>query len=166
MAVFVSYSDETKTGSLSDFLVSGYIADEQSTWPLLTSAWQERVLDGSPNIPYLHMTDIRNAKWRREKGNGISEIESECRISAAVSLLAQCGGLSIVTSAIRRANLESAIRSKFDRSKDVTEALSKPDYFCFHAYCTVVLKMVRLRHSNVDKVNFVVSRKQRSHTTS
>lgn len=141
MAVFVSYSDETETGSLSDFLVSGYVADEKTTWPFLTSAWQERVLDGPPKIPLLHMTDIRNPEWRGKEGKGISVLDSEDRISAAVDLLATCGGLSIVTSAIRRADLKSAILSKFNRPKDVTEALAHPDYFCFHAYCTVVLKL-------------------------
>jgi len=90
------------------------------------------------------MTDIRNAEWRATKGNGISELDSEDRIAAAVDLLATCGGLSIVTSAIKREDLQSAILSKFDRPKDVTPALAHPDYFCFHAYCLIVLKMVRL----------------------
>jgi hypothetical protein len=121
MAVFVSYSDETETGSLSDFLVSGYIADEKLVWPFFAAAWQERVLGGPPKIPFLHMTQIRNLEWRSTEGNGISKLDSEDRITAAVNLLATCGDLSIVTSAIRRADLNSAILSKFGSAQETGE---------------------------------------------
>ncbi len=112
MAVFTSFSDEAETGSLSHFLVSGYIAEEKNTWSLLAGAWQERVLDGPPKIPYLHMTQIRNKEWRAKQGNLISIPDAESRIEAAVDLLSKCGGLLVATSEIKRADLKAAILSK------------------------------------------------------
>jgi hypothetical protein len=31
-------------------------------------AWQERVLDGRPQIPYLHVTEIRRREWHFRRG--------------------------------------------------------------------------------------------------
>ena len=160
MAVFVSYSDESETGNRSDFLVSGYVAAE-TLWEFVAKAWQERVLDGKPPIPYLHMNEIRDDEWRATKGKGISRPEAENRIDEAVTILSATGVLYIASSVIKRSDLESAIHSRFTRKKDITEALAHPDYFCFHAYCNWVLGIVRHRVPEVEKVNFVLSNKKK-----
>ena len=68
MAVFVSHSDESGVGDPGGkFLVSGYVARE-AYWPAIAREWQEKVLDGPPKIPYLHMREIRNEAWRNEHG--------------------------------------------------------------------------------------------------
>src|ERR1700686_3067758 len=73
MAVFVAYSDESGSGDArGQFLVGGYVASEQD-WPYVAGAWQERVLDGPPRIPYLHMRECRNADWRQEVGVSYTE---------------------------------------------------------------------------------------------
>jgi len=60
MAVFVGNSDESGVADLrGHYLVGGLIGCE-SNWPYLDRAWQERVLDGPPRIPYLHMREVRN----------------------------------------------------------------------------------------------------------
>src|SRR5579862_4656280 len=61
MAVFVSASDETAGRGQADlFFFGGWLGPEEDWSRFFVPAWQERVLDGPPKIPYLHMTDIRS----------------------------------------------------------------------------------------------------------
>jgi hypothetical protein len=72
MAVFTAASDETSGGNpLSVYHYSGWVMPEPDWSHFFTPAWQERVLDGPPNIPYLHMTEICSKAWREQ--NGISD---------------------------------------------------------------------------------------------
>lgn len=161
MAVFVAYSDESGVGNTSgEFMVTGYVAKEEE-WPYVSRAWQERVLDGKPKIPYLHMTEMRDEEWRKTKGNGISYEESERRIDEAVKLLSHSGALSIVTSTIQRSELTKVIHERFGGKKKVPENLREPDYFCFLAYSMIVLKRAHAVYQDAEQVDFVVSRKQR-----
>jgi len=67
MAVFISASDEAAGKNQRDpFLFAGFVAPEKDWSRFLAPAWQERVLDGPPSIPYLHMTDIRSPQWRSD----------------------------------------------------------------------------------------------------
>ena len=70
MAVFLASCDESAGKTKRDqFYFGGFIGPEEDWSRFLAPAWQERVLDGPPVIPYLHMTDIRSNQWRR--GHGI-----------------------------------------------------------------------------------------------
>jgi hypothetical protein len=54
VAVYVAFSDEASVRNTEgEFFVAGYVASELE-WPWVARAWQERVLDGPPRIPYLH----------------------------------------------------------------------------------------------------------------
>ena len=142
---------------MGDFLVSGYVADEKE-WPCVASAWQERVLDGPPKLPYLHMSELRNEKWRDSLG--ITHLDSQDRVDEAVRLLSHAGCLSIVASVINRSDLASIIHSRYKRKKDIPIYLVEPDYFCFLGYSVYTVVGVHKKYPNAEKVNFVVSRKQ------
>jgi hypothetical protein len=59
MAVYVAYSDESDVGDTNgSFIMGGFLASEQD-WIELSELWQNRVLNGPPKIPYLHMKEIR-----------------------------------------------------------------------------------------------------------
>jgi hypothetical protein len=157
VAVFVAYSDESGVADPGgEFLVSGYVADELE-WPWVASAWQDRVLNGPPPLPYLHMREIRDEEWRNQ--HGISFNDSENRISEAVRVLYSMGAMSALASVIKRVDLQEVIHSKFKRKKQIPVGLDEPDYLCFLAYASFVLAEVHENYPLATRVNFIVSRK-------
>jgi len=159
VSVFVSYSDEAGIADPSgEFLVAGYVAPE-GEWPFVASAWQERVLDGPPKIPYLHMTEIRSEHWR--KRYGLSLDDSEQRIGEAVNIMHSTGYITAVMSLIKRSDLLGAVQDRFRRGKRVPLGLNEPDYFCYPAYFEVMAQQVHIRYPEAEKINFVVSKKEK-----
>jgi hypothetical protein len=156
MAVYTAYSDEAGIGDPDgEFLVAGYLARE-SVWPEIVRAWRERVLDGPPRIPMLHMTDIRSWRWR--DSHGISHNEAEHRVEEAVRVIYSTGDLDAVASVIRRSDLyEIFPKPKHKREKVV--GFDKPDYVCYTAYIRIVLLRAHKLHPDATKVNFVFARK-------
>lgn len=75
MAIFVAASDESAgSDEHSLFLFAGWIGPEKDWSQFFVPAWQERVLDGPPRIPYLHMTEIRSKEFREKCG--LSKVSS------------------------------------------------------------------------------------------
>jgi hypothetical protein len=103
------------------------------------------------------MREIRDEEWRDK--HGISFNDSENRISEAVRVLYSMGAMSAVGSVIKREDLQEVIHSKFKRKKNIPIGLDEPDYFCFLGYATCMLAEVHKRHPDVQKVNFIVSKK-------
>jgi hypothetical protein len=158
VAVYVAYSDESEVGSPGgEFLFGGYVASE-SDWPCVSAAWQDRVLDGSPTIPYLHMREIRDENWRAERG--ISYNDAEERVSEAARVMNSFGNMAAITSIMRRADLEAVFHGGYRRRRYVPVGLNEPDYLCFIAYARHILGHVYRKWPDAQKVNFVVSRKQ------
>lgn len=86
MAVFVSASDETSGKNQRDtFFFGGWIAPQEDWSRFFELAWQERVLDGPPSIPHLHMTDMRSRRWREK--HGLTRLVADDRIDEAIQLL-------------------------------------------------------------------------------
>jgi hypothetical protein len=158
MAVFVAFSDESGVGNPDgEFLVSGYIADEER-WPSIVTAWQERVLDGPPKIPLFHMNEIRRPEWRAK--HKITFNEAEGRISEAIRVLNSVGSMSAIASVIKGRDLREVFHDKFKRKKQVPIGLNEPDYICFLAYASHVLKEVHERYRDVERVNFFAAKKK------
>jgi hypothetical protein len=158
VAVFVAYSDEAGVGDPGgEFLIAGHVADEKE-WPWITDAWQNRVLDGPPKLPYLHMVDIRSREWRKQQA--ITFNDGEERVSEAVRVLYSMGAMSALCSVIKRSELAEAIQSKFKRKNQIPIGVNEPDYICFLAYASYVLREVQRRHPETERVNFVVSKKE------
>jgi hypothetical protein len=76
---------------------------------------EQRVLDGPPRIPCLHLTEIRNEEWRTT--HGISFNESQERISEAVRVMYSSGSLSAIAGVIKRSELVAAMHSRFTNKK-------------------------------------------------
>lgn len=160
MAIFKAFSDESGVGNpRGTFLMGGFVALEKD-WPDFEAAWQERVLDGPPKLPYLHMTEIRSFRWRHK--HGISYNAAEERVSEAVRVIYSSGSLSAVGSHVRRDDLEETIKDSL-RAAGVRfpALLNEPDYLCFLAYALFVLDQVCMRYPDVEKVDFIVSRKNK-----
>jgi hypothetical protein len=158
MAVFTAYSDESGVADPSgEFLVCGYVAEER-VWPFVNAAWQERVLDGPPKLPYFHMKEMRRPEWRQQ--HAITFNDAETRIAQAILVLYGTGSMSALASVINRRDLQDVFHSKFKRKKQVPIGLDEPDYFCFVAYVAFVLGEVYRKYPDATKVNFVVSRKE------
>lgn len=160
MAVFVAFSDESDVGNAQgEFFMGGYVADEKE-WPWVVKAWVERVLDGPPRIPYLHMTEIRREEWRAD--HSISYNQAEERISEAVRVIFSSGAVSAVGSYMRRDELKDTIHKSLHAAGTRPPiGLDQPDYLCFIAYAAHCLDHVLRHYQDVDRVDFVVSRKNK-----
>jgi hypothetical protein len=99
MAVFVAGTDESAgKDHRSMYFRGGFVAPERDWSEWFAEAWQERVLSGPPEIPYLHMTEIRSPKWRAK--HGLSDVEAEQRVDEAFRVITSMGSLYPVTSQI------------------------------------------------------------------
>jgi hypothetical protein len=158
MAVFVSGSDESAGKTQRDiFVFAGWVGPEDDWSRFFAPAWKERVLDGPPPIPYLHMTDIRSPQWRSKYG--LSQLQADDRIDEAVLLLDTMqtlfpAGVSIDAGAFRDNFGKTKIRSRTGGYKTFD-----PDYFCFLAYVWFVLNHVAIHRPEAEKVDFIVERK-------
>jgi hypothetical protein len=125
VAVFVAFSDETEVAQADgEFFFGGYVAREDE-WPWVSRAWQERVLDGPPSIPYLHMREIRNEDWRAT--HGISLHDAESRVSEAARIMQSFGNIAVVASSIRRSQLKETFQLRYKKAKHVPVGLDQPD---------------------------------------
>jgi hypothetical protein len=158
LTVFKAFSDESDVGDrIGTFLIGGYVASEKD-WPDFSAAWQERVLDGPPIIPYLHMREILGDDWRQTYG--ISYNDSEERISEAVRVIFSSGNISAIGSHLRKDDLKLTIQPSISANHSKTSfGKIAPDYPCYIAYVSFLLDHVRMRYPEAEKVNFVVSSK-------
>ena len=158
MAVFVSGSDESAGKTQRDrFYQAGFVAPENDWSLFFAPAWQERVLNGPPKIPYLHMTDIRSRSWRAKYA--LSDTDAEDRVDEACELIAQLGTLYPVG-----AYLDAGIfRDNFSSFRFVAasggEKIFEPDYVCFLLYSVLVLRYVDVLYPEADRVDFIVETK-------
>lgn len=161
VAIYTAYSDESDVGdTIGTFIMGGYLAPEQD-WRELTESWRNRVLNGPPTIPYLHMREIRREEWRSQ--HGISFNDAEDRITEAVRIIFSRGSLSAIASHMRRDHLTELVHDPLRAAQVKGEffGIRDPDYLCFLAYAVFVLAQAKKRYRDVDTVNFVVSRKRK-----
>jgi hypothetical protein len=158
MAVFVLGLDETTGKTDRDiFLLAGFVAPEQDWSRFFAPAWQERVLDGPPAIPYLHMTEIRSRSWRDR--HGLSRLEADDRIDEALRLVDTMQSLYPIGV---RADA-AFVRDRFSEVKVMRSSLGKPsrfepDYICFLSYVWIVMNYIEQHQPNAEKVDFIVER--------
>jgi hypothetical protein len=162
VSIYVAFSDESAIADPGgEFLVAGYVASEDN-WAWVTRAWQERVLDGPPRLPYLHMTDIRSSAWRSE--NSVSFNDAENRVSEGVRILYASGSLTAMASVIKRRDITEIIHSLYPSKKKIPTGLDEPDYTCYMAYLAIMLIRVRAVYPDAALVNFVCSSKNKKIT--
>jgi len=161
MAVFVSASDESDGGHhRSTFWHGGWVAPEIDWFNYFAPAWQERVLDAKPKIPFLHMTDIRDPGWRKVRG--ITWLQAQDKMDEATILIDQMGSLYPITT-----NMSGGAFLDAHGKKKVMENVAKNkaarflvDHFSFNVYVYTVLHYVHAKHPEAEKVNFIVERKE------
>jgi hypothetical protein len=155
MAVFVAASDETHGGSvLSPYHYAGWIAPEPDWSHFFAPAWQERVLDGPPKIPYIHMTEIRSKAWREE--HGITEADADERLDEAARVIDQMGSLFPIMVTINGSLFHSLHReSKVILASGATTDY-EPDFLAFIPYMYAVLRYVDYKYPDTEKVDFLV----------
>jgi hypothetical protein len=157
MTVFLAASDETLGESV--FHYAGYVAPVACWSDALVPAWEERVLKGNPRLDEFHITDLRSRSWREE--HGITEVDVERRIDAAVDLISQTKGLFAIRSTIDAAHFEKQASGFRFRLSDPRR---KPadfviDYPSFLAYIYMVLLTCSM-YPATEKVDFVIEKKK------
>ncbi len=157
MAVFVAASDESLSGD--KFYRCGFVGPENDWSDWFAPAWAERVLDGSPRLPFLHMTDIRSRDFRKK--HRLSDREAERRLDEAFRVIASMGSLYLVGSTI---NVEY-VKNAFANTKIIGRITPQkriypmdPDYLSFITFCYAVLFYVRDERPECEKVDFVIER--------
>lgn len=153
MAVFVAASDETNsTNGLYHY--AGWLMPEPDWSLYFTPAWQERVLDGPPTIPYVHMTEMRSRAWR-EKWH-ITPADADERLDEAARVIDQMGSLypfkiTIDTNIFRPLYKPHKMLLASGAATDY-----KPDFLGFVSYAFGVLAQVHFKYPEAEKVDFVV----------
>jgi hypothetical protein len=156
MAVFVSASDESSGKNQRDtFLFAGWVGPEEDWSRFFVPAWQERVLDGPPPIPYLHMTDMRRRQWLED--HGLTKLVASDRIDEAVLLLDTMANFYPIAITIDGAHFRDETKGmKIKPAPGMASTEFEPDYICFLAYARLVLGYIEHRHPEAEKVDFIV----------
>ena len=161
MAVFVSASDESDGGHhRSKFWHGGWLAPETDWYTYFAPAWQERVLDSEPKIPFLHMTDIRDPQWL--SAHHITWDEAQEKLDAAAVTIAQMGSLHpIATNSNAGAFIDAHGKKKIVQNiRDKRAYRYLVDHFSFNVYVFAVLDYIHHEHPSTEKVDFVVELKE------
>jgi hypothetical protein len=155
MAVFLAASDETSGGNIfAPYHYAGWLAPEPDWTRFFTPAWRERVLDGPPKIPYLHMTDIRSRAWREQWH--VTQTDADERLDEAARVIDTMGSLYPL-----KLTIDASIsRPLYKPHKMIAASGAKkdyqPDFLAFTSYALAVLIQVKLKHPDVEKVDFLV----------
>lgn len=162
MAVFVAASDESE-GATQDgpFLYGGFIAPVREWTDWFAPAWEERVLQGPPTLPFFHMAESRSRRWR--KLYGLTDLQAEDRTDEAVRLIATSGHLYPVIAKLDGGHFRRAFKNDrivMSRRQPGSYAM-EPDHAAFMAFVCLALEHVEHSFPDADKVDFVVERKSR-----
>lgn len=132
--------------------------DREEDWSyFFAPAWQERVLNGPPPIPYLHMTEIRSSSWRIERG--LSRAAAEDRVDEAFSIIDTMGSFYPIGVYLDAGHVrDSFAEIKVVKSSGGAKPFD-PDYLCFLTYAYAVLSYLDLERPEAEKVDFIVEQK-------
>lgn len=153
MAVFLAASDETSSAN-GLYHYAGWLAPE-SDWSLyFAPAWQERVLDGPPKIPYLHVTEMRSRAWRDQWR--IAHLDVDERLDEAARVIDQMGSLYPF-----KLTIDANIFRPLYRPHKMLVASGavkdyRPDFLGFVSYAFAVLSQVHFKYPEAERVDFLV----------
>ena len=158
MSEFIAYSDETEVHTANDlFLMGGYVAPKKD-WRWMEAPWQERVLNGPPRIPYMHVREINDSGWRAV--HGVSYNEAQNRLAEASRIMNSFGNAACIISAMRRSEMEMIFNPCGRKKKYVLKGLEEPDYICFVAYVRLMLAQVKAKWPEATKLHLIISEKK------
>jgi len=155
MAVFVAASDETSgANAFSVYHYCGWVMPEPDWSQFFAPAWQERVLDGPPKIPYLHMTEMRSKAWRKQWG--ITEEDADERLDEAAIVIDQMGSLFPLDVSIDADIFRPLYKPhKFQAATGAVRNY-EPDFLAFVSYVYAVLSKIHVKNPEAEKVDFLV----------
>lgn len=158
MALFLAAADETEASGT--WLHAGFVAPVSDWIDWFAPAWEERVLQGPPPIPHLHMVDIRSEAWRSD--HGISLSAAERRVDEATRIINSLGTLFLVSSTVDAKHFRDRMRSKKIIRPTTQPAVYRfdPDYMSYLGFTFGVLHYVHSTHPEAEKVDFMFERKQ------
>lgn len=157
-AVYLAASDESSgANSFSDFQITGWLAPEHDWRRFFAPAWRERVLDRSPEIPYLHITEMRSREWRDSQG--ITELQASDRLDEASNIINTLGSLYPVQIKVPGQDFRRLFqRIEFQGSSGGRKRY-EPDYYAFVPYAYAVLCRVKIKFPDAERVDFMVEQK-------
>lgn len=162
MSLFTAFGDESDGGDQTGpFVFGGFVAPTRDWVDYFTPAWEERVLNRAPSIGSFHMTEIRNQRWQLK--NGLTQGDAERKIDEAVSIIAASGSLHLVRTAMDGGHF----RNVFGDTKLVRTAPQPgtyqfdPDHIGFLGFARGALEYVHTHCVDVERVDFVIERKER-----
>jgi hypothetical protein len=160
MAVFVAAGDERDgAAGRGAFVYGGFVApvDDWVNW--FAPAWEERVLNGPPTIPYMHMTEIRSRDWRER--HGLTLHEAERRVDEATRVICSMGSLHFVKSEMDGGHFRDVLGDMriIRPGKQPGVYPMQPDYTGFYGFVYAALEYVHTNYPDAEKVDFIVERK-------
>lgn len=153
MAVFVCVADESYDDG--NFVYGGFAAPVTVWDGCFAEAWNERVLNGPPQIPYLHMTEIRDWNWQKE--HGLKPWQADRRVDAAADVICSTGGLVPVLYSAGRKDFAEIVRQPYSPGPNRRRVSLEPDYLCFGWFALTQLVWLHTEYGeSVEKVDFWV----------
>jgi len=148
MTAFACVADESADENPRDgFFYGGFSAPIDVWQGLFAEAWQERVLDGPPRIPYLHMTDVRDR---------LSWDQAERRLDEAARVIRSTGALIPVMIWVDQKDYDQLVRRDFAPRPGVRPAVLEPDYVCFACFAAAQMDFLHASCPDLERVDFWV----------
>ena len=158
MTVYLAALDETQNLK-GDFAMGGWVAPEDDWNGYFVPAWDERVLGG--RMPYLHMSDIWDPEWRDQ--HGITGSEAYWAVEEAATVLRTTGSLYPITSGMRLHDFRTLFADPLERlDSGDWEIVKDPDYLCYIALATLVLRYVYETLPDATRVNFLIEASEKT----
>jgi hypothetical protein len=156
MAIFVSNSDESAGGRF--FHHAGLIGPELDWDQKFVPEWQRFVLNRAPKIPYLHMTEIRSAEWRKK--HKLTDTDAHLRVNAAVNILKGMPQIFQICSTVNLDDLQEIGPLYFRKNAASKKRKLEADHLCSLSYFFTVIATVHRLFPHVQRVDFVVENKK------
>jgi hypothetical protein len=155
MAVFVCAADESSDQNPRQNFFYGGFAAPLTVWEgVFADAWNERVLNGPPQIPFLHTTSILSPAWRAKYG--LTERDASVRLDEAARIIRITGALIPVMVYVDQGDFDAILRQPFlPRGRKRPVSLD-PDYICFICFVLTQLMWINDREDDVERVDFWV----------
>jgi hypothetical protein len=159
MAVFTVFADDSTVGNR--FILAGFMAPILDWNQWFIPAWEERVLNRKPAIPYFHTAELSDPE-NCMKLFGLTWGQADDRIEEASCVIGSMGSLVLISAKVDE--------SHFDRHLSDCRLIMpgpqpgaypmEPDYFAFRRFVLWTLDYVEKHRPQAEKVDFVIERKQ------
>ena len=156
--VYLAASDESSGANFfSDFLVTGWLAPEEDWFRFFNPAWQQRVLDREPKIPYLHVTEMRSRAWRET--HGITQLQANDRLDEASNIIDTLGSLYPMQVKVLGQDFRTLFQGVEFQGSSGGRKRYEPDFYAFVTYIYAVLCRVKVKFPEAERVDFLVEQK-------